>query len=58
MREKGNWHRFFFVADFISSDQILNEMNFNGRVGPGPRLSEKHLSKTEVVKYFLGGKDR
>lgn len=35
----------FFVADFINSNQIINEINFNG-VGMEGRLSEKHRKKT------------
>ena len=42
----------FFVADFINSDQILNEINFNGGVGLEARLGEKHLKDTEEVRLF------
>lgn len=33
-------------------------MNFNEGVGLEARLSEKHLKKPEVVKYFQSSKDR
>lgn len=60
MREEGKWHRFdtFFVADFINSDQILNEINFNEGIGLETWLGEKLLKDTEEVKYFQSGKDR
>lgn len=48
----------FFVADFINSDQILNEIEFNGGLGLEGRLSEKLLKDTEKVRYFQSGKDR
>lgn len=60
MREEGKWHRFgiFFVADFINSNQILNEINFNEGIRLETWIGEKLFKDTEEVKYFQSGKDR
>lgn len=58
MREREGQMAQIFLLHFISSDQILNKMNFNEGVGLKARLCEKHLQKSEVVKYFQSHEDR